>query len=103
MNKGNTTVPIYAIAGVQMSSITEEGSNRVDEVMPMLDLLKKGEGVVKLKQVKLFVKFTPSNNAGAVQILKSGEHGNLKEDTFTQIYPNDLNYSDIRNTINPNQ
>lgn len=100
LNKGNTTIPIYAAAGVQMSSTTEPGSKRTDTVMPALDFKKGGEGVVTIKQIKLFVKFTPTHSANSIQILKSGKYGNLKEDTFSQIYPNTIYDDDIRNEIN---
>lgn len=100
LNKGNTTFPIYAAAGVQMSTITEPGTKRTDTVMPVLDVKKKGAGIVTIKQIKLFAKFTPTHSANSIQILKSGEYGNLKEDTFTQIYPNTMYDDDLRNVIN---
>ncbi|WP_278925345.1 M14 family metallopeptidase [Staphylococcus auricularis] len=100
LNKGNTTLPIYAAAGVQMSCNTNEGANRPSGILPILDLKKADQGIVKIKQIKLFVKFTPTNTANAIQILKSGDHGNLKEDTFSQIYPNTTFDDDIKNYIN---
>ncbi|KAB2187608.1 DUF2817 domain-containing protein, partial [Staphylococcus epidermidis] len=69
-------------------------------VMPVVDVKKKGAGIVTIKQIKLFAKFTPTHSANSIQILKSGEYGNLKEDTFTQIYPNTIYDDDLRNVIN---
>lgn len=99
LNKGNTTFPVYAAAGVQMSTTTEKGVPRTNEILPLIDIRKGGEGIVTIKQIKLFVKFTPSHSANSVQVLKSGTHGNLKEDTFTQIYPNTIYDDDVRNDI----
>lgn len=99
LTKGNHMIPLFSVAGVQMSTETPPGSKRSNHVIPMLDLKKMDEGIVTIKQVKFLVKFTPSNNAGSVQIMTSGEHGNLKEDTFTQIYPNG-DYEAEENGIN---
>lgn len=99
INKGNTTIPIYAAAGVQMSTTTESSIKRTNEILPLIDVKKKDTGVVTIKQIKLFVKFTPTHSANSVQILKSGEKGNLKQDTFEQLYPNTIYDDDIRNDI----
>jgi len=55
-----------------MSTITEPGTKRTDTVMPVLDVKKKGSGIVTIKQIKLFAKFTPTHSANSIQILKSG-------------------------------
>lgn len=96
--KGIHTIPINAIAPVQMSSVTPSDVNRTAEVMCPVEV-RRSEGVCHIKQLVQNIKFTPTGSHNAVQMFTSTGYGNQKEKTFTQIYPNYESAYDIRNEI----
>ena len=96
--KGIHTIPINAIAPVQMSSVTPSDVNRTAEVMCPVEV-RRSEGVCHIKQLVQNIKFIPTGSHNAFQAFTSTGYGNQKEKTFTQIYPNYESAYDIRNEI----
>lgn len=102
LTKGIHTIPINAVAAVQYSTTAPPGVHRTNEVFPAVDVMRK-EGVAKVRNMILNVKFTPSHSHNAVQMFTSATMGNQKEETFKQIYPNEPTPYDIRNDIKINR
>lgn len=97
---GEHYVPLYAMGGVQMSTTTESGVHRTNEIIPLIDMRKNANARIVINEINLIIKFTPTNSADSIQIMQSGESGNLKEETFKQIYPNTTIKNNVRNIIN---
>lgn len=95
---GIHTIPLHAIAPIQASTDPYPGVNRTNEIMPAVEVMR-GEGYCYIRSLILNITFTPSSSHNSVQILTSGEYGNQKEETFSQVYPNKPAAYDIRNDI----
>lgn len=95
---GIHTIPLHAVAPVQFSTTTPDNVKRTNEVMAVVDVMRK-EGYAKVLNMVLNVKFTPSHSHNAVQMFTSTGYGNQKEQTFKQIYPNKPAPFDVRNKI----
>ena len=95
---GVHTIPLNAIAPVQYSTTSPDDVKRTNEVMAVVDVMRK-EGVAKILNMILNVKFTPSHSHNAVQMFTSTKYGNQKERTFDQIYPDKPTAFDVRNEI----
>lgn len=98
LTKGVHTIPITAIAPVQMSTTSPEGVSRTNEVMPVVEV-RRSSGVCYIKNLVIVAEFVPSHSSNAVQMMQSGKYGNQKEQTFSQIYPDKPAVKDIRNEI----
>ncbi|MDK7194620.1 hypothetical protein, partial [Lactobacillus gasseri] len=98
LKKGVHTIPIHAIAPIQMSTTSPENVHRTDEVMPVVEV-RRSKGVCHIKNLIIVTEFTPSHSHNSVQMFRSGTYGNQKENTFDQIYPDKPASFDIRNKI----
>lgn len=96
---GTYTIPISAIAPVQVSSIVEESVHRTKEVVCNLQAMKSN-GRLEILQYKPIIRFTPSSNNSIFQLYQSTERGNDGYNTFDLIYPDNTfdngEYDDIK-------
>ena len=74
---GIHTIPLHAVAPVQFSTTTPDNVKRTNEVMAVVDVMRK-EGYAKVLNMVLNVKFTPSHSHNAVQMFTSTGYGNQK-------------------------
>ncbi|MFL0593341.1 M14 family metallopeptidase [Staphylococcus caprae] len=98
LKKGIHTIPIHAIAPIQMSTTSPENVHRTDEVMPVVEV-RRSKGVCHVKNLVIIAEFTPSHSHNSLQMFQSGPYGNQKENTFEQIFPNKPAAFDTRNKI----
>lgn len=96
--KGIHTIPINAMAPVQMSSVTPDDVHRTAEVMCPVEVMRS-EGICHIKSLVQIIQFVPTSAHTAVQIFTSGGYGNQKEKTFHQIYPDKPSAYEFRNDI----
>lgn len=98
LKAGTHTIPLHAVAPVQFSTTSPDNVKRTNEVMAVVDVMRK-EGYARILNMVLNIKFTPSHSHNAVQMFTSTGYGNQKEQTFKQIYPNKPAAYDVRNDI----
>ena len=82
--KGIHTIPINAIAPVQMSSVTPSDVNRSAEIMCPVEV-KRSTGVCHIKQLIQNIKFIPTGSHNAFQAFTSTGYGNQKKNVYSNL------------------
>ena len=96
LKAGTHTIPLHAVAPVQFSTTSPDNVKRTNEVMAVVDVMRK-EGYARILNMVLNIKFTPSV---LIMLFKCCFiRQNQKEQTFKQIYPNKPAAYDVRNDI----